>query len=165
MKKQAKTNSLHSAFYGTLFLILVSASACEKGDFQLAEEPSATSAAVFQKVGMGADVEWVVEPGIIPGATVEGVSLAEEKISPATVFSYDLMLSYCFGGGATVRVDLANPEEYVFLWEVDGGHGGHDSSSIACICGTSATVHVTRLSDGVKISRTAALPACEDEQL
>ena len=89
-------------------------------------------------------------------------TVARLKQSPT--FSFTLMTSHCIAGGVGVTVDIENPSEYTFLWEVNGNHGGHDISTLPCLCGGTATVHVTRLADGVSMSKSIVLPVCKDDK-
>ena len=81
--------------------------------------------------------------------------------SPAQVpMNFTLVLNHCFAGGAGVSVNIDNPQNYAFLWEVNGNPGGHSISTSGCDCGGTAKVTVTRLSDGQSMSKSVNLLAC-----
>ena len=89
---------------------------------------------------------------------------AVAKTTQSIPFYFALITSHCIAGGIGLTVDIENPSEYAFLWEVNGNHGGHEISTLPCLCGDSATVHVMRLADGVSISKSVALPGCNTEK-
>ncbi|MDX2071823.1 MAG: hypothetical protein SFV55_25545 [Haliscomenobacter sp.] len=74
--------------------------------------------------------------------------------------NFTLVLNNCFAGGAGVTVNINNPQNYAFLWEVNGNPGGHNISTSGCDCGGMAKVTVTRLADGQSLSKSVNLPAC-----
>lgn len=86
------------------------------------------------------------------------------ETTPSLPFNFNLIASHCIAGGVGLSVDIENPSEYAFLWEINGGHGGHDMSTLTCLCGDSATVYIMRLADGVSISKSIALPPCGAEK-
>lgn len=74
--------------------------------------------------------------------------------------NFTLVLNNCFAGGAGVSVNIEQPQNYAFLWEVNGNPGGHNISTSGCDCGGTAKVTVTRLADGQSLSKSVNLPAC-----
>ena len=74
--------------------------------------------------------------------------------------NFTLVLNNCFAGGAGVSVNIDSPQNYTFLWEVNGNPGGHYISTSGCDCGGTAKVTVTRLTDGQSLSKSVNLPAC-----
>ncbi len=74
-------------------------------------------------------------------------------------FSFNIAVSPCYAGGTGFRVQIAQPEKYAYLWEINGSHGGHQMN-IDCACGNYAKVRVMRLSDGLQVTRTIKLGKC-----
>lgn len=74
--------------------------------------------------------------------------------------NFTLALNYCFAGGAGVSVNIDNPQNYAYIWEINGSSGGHYISTSSCNCGGTAKVTVTRLADGQSMSKSVNLPAC-----
>jgi hypothetical protein len=74
--------------------------------------------------------------------------------------NFTLVLNNCFAGGAGVSVNIDNPQNYAFIWEVNGNPGGHYISTSSCDCGGTAKVTVTRLADGQSLSKSVNLPTC-----
>jgi hypothetical protein len=80
---------------------------------------------------------------------------------PAQVpMNFTLVLNNCFAGGAGVSVNIEKPQNYSYLWEVNGAPGGHYISTSSCNCGGIAKVTVTHLADGLSMSKSVNLPAC-----
>lgn len=77
-----------------------------------------------------------------------------------TPMHFTLVLNNCFAGGSGVSVNINNPQNYAFLWEVNGNPSGHNISTSGCDCGGTAKVTVTRLADGQSLSKSVNLPAC-----
>ena len=82
-------------------------------------------------------------------------------------FVVEIIQNYCYNGGisleAMVPVDgqssmdgKAQASMYSFLWEIDGGKGGH-SARLHCVTGKKATVRVTKLSSGESVTRVVNL--------
>ena len=80
-----------------------------------------------------------------------------------TPFKFSLSINHCIAGGVGASVSIENPEEYSFLWEVNDNPGGHDISTLPCLCGGDARVTIMRRKDGVKLSKSIALPPCAGE--
>jgi len=74
--------------------------------------------------------------------------------------NFTLVINNCFAGGAGVSVNIDTPQNYAFLWEVNGNPGGHYISTSSCNCGGIAKVTVTRLANGLSMSKSVNLPAC-----
>lgn len=89
---------------------------------------------------------------------------AAARTTQSIPFHFALITSHCIAGGIGLSVDIENPSEYAFLWEVNGNYGEHDISTSSCLCGDSATVHIMRLADGVSVSKSVALPGCNVEK-
>ncbi len=79
-----------------------------------------------------------------------------------TIFEFSVLKHSCFQDKIALSVNIENPSAYGFLWEVNGGHGGHQQKMVGCYCGESATVSVMRLSDGITASSTVNLPSCPE---
>ncbi len=60
-----------------------------------------------------------------------------------------------------MSVNIAHPKKYTYLWEINGGPGGHQMK-VDCVCGSYAKVRVMRLSDGRQVSKTMSLPKCKE---
>lgn len=69
--------------------------------------------------------------------------------------------------GAGVDLDVFIPgnamqcskDQYSFLWEIDGGKGGH-SSTINCACGKTAQLTVTEIKTGRSLTKEVTLLPC-----
>ena len=79
---------------------------------------------------------------------------------PTSRFRAELLQSPCFAGGTNLEVFLPGygqaSREFSYLWEVDGGKGGH-LPSLQCACGKEAKVRVTQLATGESITLVAKL--------
>ena len=85
------------------------------------------------------------------------ISLAElEDELPAT-FEVSIDVAQCINGGNFLSVAMPNPELYDYLWEVNDHHGGNDNQTLGCQCVETATVRVTRLADGLRVSKSIEL--------
>lgn len=165
MKKQAHSQLNHRAFSSVLFFVLLFSFGCAKEDFQpVAAIEAKSNTIAAEQVKSGADPTWLGEPSVPWPSTIKEADRRREEPYTSGEFSFGLEMDYCFAGGATVRVNIANMERYAFLWSVDGNHGGHGSSTLECICGGSAKVEVTRLADGMKAVRKISLPACANNE-
>ncbi len=71
-------------------------------------------------------------------------------------FYFDIKAVTCFAGGTSLYVAIEKSNNYAFLWEIDGQHGGHQMNQ-ECIYGEYAKLRVMRLSDGLQITRTVRL--------
>jgi hypothetical protein len=71
-------------------------------------------------------------------------------------FYFDIKSVTCFGGGNSLYVAIEKSNNYSFLWEIDGKHGGHQMN-LECIQGEYAKLRVMRLSDGLQMTRTVRL--------
>lgn len=97
-------------------------------------------------------------------------SVAEDgEVSRAAVYTnhqnriyFDVREMTCVLSGTSLEVLVDRPENYAYLWQVNGRHNGHDSR-ISCACGEQATVHVMRLRDGARASKTIQLTKCIDD--
>lgn len=69
--------------------------------------------------------------------------------------------SRCGLFGVTLEVVIPRAFKYNFYWEIDGRDAGY-LNIVECACGTSATVWVERLSNGVKTQKTVSLLQCTD---
>lgn len=78
----------------------------------------------------------------------------------AVPFEFSIQKTPCLVEKIQVSVDIENPNLYGFLWQVDGNKEGHLQKLEGCRCGTSATVTVTRFSDGSRIKKSIMLPQC-----
>ncbi len=72
-------------------------------------------------------------------------------------FYFDIKSVTCFAGGTSLYVSIDKSNNYAFLWEIDGSHGGHQMNQ-ECISGQYAKLRVMRLSDGLQMTRTVRLP-------
>jgi hypothetical protein len=105
-------------------------------------------------------------PAPTPPLTVHSnVAEAEHALKDKThvqeaAFDFDIEKSYCTLDGVSLNVNIERPEAYAFKWAIDGNHGGHNRFSPTCVCGNSATVFITRLSDGMSLRKTIDLPGC-----
>ncbi len=98
---------------------------------------------------------------------VEYSDLAEAEYAPkdkayiqAPAFTFEIQKNYCTLEGVNLNVIIDRPENYTFKWAIDGNHGGHNSYTPGCVCGNTATVFITRLSDGMSLRQAIDLPAC-----
>lgn len=98
---------------------------------------------------------------------VEPQNLAEAEHMPRekahmqdSAFVFEIQESYCTQDGVHLSVLIDRPENYRFKWAIDGNHGGHNSYTPGCVCGNTATVFITRLSDGMSLRQAIDLPAC-----
>ena len=105
-------------------------------------------------------------PSIAP-ESVEYPNLAEAEHIPKekdplqeTPFSLEVYKNYCTQDGVHLSIQIDRPEDYSFKWAIDGNHAGHNSYTPACVCGNTATVFITRLSDGLSLRKTIDLPQC-----
>jgi hypothetical protein len=106
----------------------------------------------------------------IPALTPEPVeprNLAEAEHMPRekahmqdSAFVFDIQENYCTQDGVHLSVLIDRPENYSFKWAIDGNHAGHNSYTPGCVCGNTATVFITRLSDGLSLRKTIDLPQC-----
>lgn len=78
-------------------------------------------------------------------------------------FSFLVTQTTCIDAGKTYEVQVNQPERYAFVWTVNDLHAGHSRVSPSCICGGTVTIYVTRLYDGVTLSKTFELPSCESD--
>jgi hypothetical protein len=108
-------------------------------------------------------------PALTP-QLVEPQNLAEAEHMPRekahmqdSTFVFDIQESYCTQYGIHLSVLIDRPENYSFKWAIDGSHGGHNSYTPGCVCGSTATVFITRLSDGMSIRHTVDLPNCGND--
>ncbi len=79
---------------------------------------------------------------------------AMNKISKG--FRFDIKAIPCFAGGTSLYVAIEKSNNYAFLWEIDGKHGGHQMNQ-ECISGEYAKLRVMRLSDGKQLTKTIRL--------
>lgn len=100
-------------------------------------------------------------------ALVEYPDVAEAEHAPKDkaysqepAFSFEIQKNYCTQDGVYLSVIIDRPEMYSFKWAIDGNHGGHNSYTPGCVCGSSATVFITRLSDGMSLRQAIELPDC-----
>ena len=121
------------------FLALSLITSCEKASFTPAQTPATT---VYNNV-----------------AEAEHAPKDKAYVQKAA-FNFDIEKNYCTLEGVSLSVNIDRPEAYAFKWAIDGNHGGHNSYSPACVCGNSATVFITRLSDGMSLRQTIELPSC-----
>ncbi len=84
------------------------------------------------------------------------------KECDAVDFTARILQSPCFAGGTNLEVLLPGygegSREFSYLWEIDGGKGGH-LPSIQCACGKEARVRVTQLATGKSMTLIAKLNA------
>ena len=137
-----KANVLSMTLICVFLSTAVVLSSCEKSDFDYIDEQS------IGKTSLSA-----IEPD----------SIAKNTLLNQIPLGFSLTINNCFAGGISVSVNIENPKEYTFLWEVDGNHGGHDVSTLPCLCGTTAKVYITHLETGAMLSKSIALPSCADE--
>jgi hypothetical protein len=78
----------------------------------------------------------------------------------AVDFTARILQSPCFAGGTNLEVIIPgygkDSREFSYLWEIDGGKGGH-LASIQCACGKIARVRVTQLATGKSMTLIAKL--------
>lgn len=74
------------------------------------------------------------------------------SIFPEEPFTIKVERITCFNGGTSLWVNMPNPEQYEYRWEVNGAEGGRAYQTQRCRCITQAKVKVTRISDN--LSRT-----------
>ena len=98
---------------------------------------------------------------------VEYADLAEAEHMPKektyteeAAFTFEVQKTYCTQDGVHLSVIIDNPEAYSFKWAIDSNHGGHNSYTAGCVCGSTATVFITRLSDGMSLREAVELPDC-----
>jgi hypothetical protein len=108
-------------------------------------------------------------PALAP-ELVEPNNLAEAEHMPRektymqdSAFVFDIQESYCTQDGVHLNVLIDRLENYSFMWAIDGSHAGHNSYTPGCVCGNTATVFITRLSDGLSLRKTIDLPQCEPD--
>ncbi|MBI1227542.1 MAG: hypothetical protein GC192_20080 [Bacteroidetes bacterium] len=82
------------------------------------------------------------------------------KIAPD--FDFQIIANTCFAEGVSLNIKIDKPQDYAYIWEVNGSHGGHQMNQ-DCICGDYAKVRVMRLKDGKQVTRTIKLPSCGDQ--
>jgi|AntRauTorckE5430_2_1112549.scaffolds.fasta_scaffold27629_2 hypothetical protein len=121
------------------FLALSLMTSCEKESFTPAPTPATT---VYANV---AEAEH---------------ALKDKAYVQEAAFNFEIEKNYCTLEGVSLSVNIDRPEAYAFKWSIDGNHGGHNSYSPACVCGNSATVFITRLSDGMSLRQAIELPSC-----
>lgn len=85
------------------------------------------------------------------------LSLAELENELPTTFEVSIGVTHCINGGSLLSVEMPNPELYGYLWDVNGYHGGHHNETLNCQCVETATVRVTRLADGLRVSKSIEL--------
>jgi hypothetical protein len=93
---------------------------------------------------------------------IDNNSASSLAVTQKTPMNFTLDISTCFAGGTNVRVSIENPTAYSFRWEVDGSPSGSAQSTTPCVCGKTAKVTVTRISDGSIMSKSVKLPSCGD---
>jgi hypothetical protein len=76
-------------------------------------------------------------------------------------FYFDIKSETCFAGGTSLYVAIEKSNNYAFLWEIDGKHGGHQMNQ-ECISGEYAKLRVMRLSDGMQLTKTIRLSGSSD---
>ncbi|MBK9013776.1 MAG: hypothetical protein IPM82_06640 [Saprospiraceae bacterium] len=77
------------------------------------------------------------------------------------LFDYNIISSFCYADGLSLGVNIAYPKKYTYLWEINGGPGGHNIT-VDCVCGSYAKIRVMRLSDGLQVSKIIFLPKCKE---
>ena len=70
---------------------------------------------------------------------------------PEEPFKIDIESISCFNGGISLWVNLPNPQQYEYQWEVNGQVDSHISQTQGCQCITDANIKITRISDGYSI--------------
>ena len=78
------------------------------------------------------------------------------------VFDFDINKAICINDGCTYTIVIDEPENYSFIWKVDLVHRGK-TSTLNCACGSSAHVHVQRLSDSLQICKYITLSPCKQD--
>jgi hypothetical protein len=91
---------------------------------------------------------------------IDNYSATAMTVPQKTPMNFTLDVSNCFSGGTNVSVRIENPTAYSFRWEVDGSASGSAQSTTPCVCGETAKVTVTRISDGSIMSKSVKLPSC-----
>lgn len=78
------------------------------------------------------------------------IACDKDNLVPICEKPFDIIIEQtaCFNGGVLLSVNLPNPEEYEYLWEVNGVEGSHGQQTHGCQCIIHAKIQVTRLSDG-----------------
>ena len=101
---------------------------------------------------------------------VEYADLAEAEHMPKekthteeAAFTFEVHKSYCTQDGVHLSIFIDRSENYRFKWVIDGKQGGYNSYVPGCVCGKTATVFITRLSDGASLRRDIDLPNCSVE--
>ena len=156
MKKYVKF-SLASGFSLLLALAMVVFVSCEKEVLEL-NQTATDDTATVQPLILDAN-------GIADHETDAG-------LAQAAPFDVQIDVTRCrrLAGGNTVEAKVnANRlvdeiqglehEKYTFKWRVDGRNGG-TGPLLSCVCAKSATVLVTRLSDGANVRKTVRLSPC-----
>lgn len=86
-------------------------------------------------------------------------------------FLAEILQSTCINGGNTLEVYIVGksadsqkrPDEYTYLWTVDGNKAGH-ASSVDCACGQEATVRITEARTGASVTKLVRLRPCTNRE-
>lgn len=78
-------------------------------------------------------------------------------ISETSTFDVSILVAHCADGGTILSVQMPNPEEYAYMWEINGNPGGHDTQTDGCQCILTASTIVTRLSDSQRVKQTISI--------
>ncbi len=93
------------------------------------------------------------------------LSLPELENELPTTFEVSIDVVHCVNGGNLLSVEMPNPELYGYLWEVNEQASGHHTETSGCQCVENATVRVTRLADGLRVSKFIELTAsCSSDE-
>ena len=90
-----------------------------------------------------------------------------DKQTVVEPFGLEIIQNHCYNGGVSLEAIVptdgqsnidgkAQATMYSFLWEIDGGKGGH-AAVLNCVTGKKATVRVTKLSSGEAVTRVVNL--------
>jgi hypothetical protein len=75
------------------------------------------------------------------------------------IFDFTLKLVPCSDGKVSVHVKILTPHLYGYTWKLNNLPAGN-GKKLSCVCGHKAQVRVMRLSDGLTITKSIALPIC-----
>lgn len=91
---------------------------------------------------------------------------AKATVDRPTAPSFELVQERC-EDGTGINIDVFMPgnamqctkDQYAFLWEIDGGKGGH-AANLQCACGKVAQLTVTEIKTGLSQMRRIELLPC-----
>ncbi|MBK8555157.1 MAG: hypothetical protein IPL65_05010 [Lewinellaceae bacterium] len=102
-----------------------------------------------------------------PSGTANRNQTPANNTAVAQAFDFEIMRSVCDRSGVSLEVFIPGNtcgdtrETYTYLWELDGGKGGHESK-VECTCAKEVKVIVTKSSTGERVTKMIRLqPTCE----